>query len=88
MRFASDLNHIVYGLKSAGRLWNGTIDKWFKKMGYKQLPMTHAYTTIKDSNRFIYVALYVDDCSYAGDDEYMRDFEHAITVVQNSRSGC
>ena len=26
----------LYGLKSAGRLWNETIDKWFKDMRYKQ----------------------------------------------------
>jgi len=70
----------LYGLKSAGRLWNDTIDKWFKKMGYKQSIYDPCLYYYKNGDRFIYVALYVDDCIYVGDDEYMRDFEHAISA--------
>ena len=70
----------LYGLKSAGRLWNDTIDKWFKKMGYKQSTYDPCLYYYKNGDRFIYVALYVDDCIYVGDDEYMRDFEHAISA--------
>ena len=70
----------LYGLKSAGRLWNDTIDKWFKKMGYKQSTYDPCLYYYKNGDRFIYVALYVDDCIYVGDDEYMRDFEHASSA--------
>ena len=70
----------LYGLKSAGRLWNETIDKWFKDMGYKQSTYDPCLYYYKNGDRFIYVALYVDDCIYVGDDEYMKDFERAISA--------
>ena len=34
----------------------------------------------QNGDRFIYVALYVDDCIYVGDDKYMKDFERAIST--------
>lgn len=67
----------MHGLKQAGRLWNNTIIKFFRKIGFNP---TNAYPCIlifKRGGELIVVGVYVDDLllgSKSGDAlEWLKD---------------
>ena len=51
----------LYGLKQAGRLWNKTIIKFFRRIGFTPTNADACILTIKRKEEFIIVDLYVDD---------------------------
>lgn len=51
----------LYGLKQAGRLWNKTITKFFRKIGFIPTNADACILTIKKEGELIIVGVYVDD---------------------------
>ena len=70
------LNKALYGLKQSGRLWNITIDKFLKSIGFKSMTYENLYG-IKQNKKFVLLVLYVDDILMTGNSnelmEVMRD---------------
>ncbi|GKD08702.1 retrovirus-related pol polyprotein from transposon TNT 1-94, partial [Tanacetum coccineum] len=74
------LNKALYGLKQAPRAWNTRIDSYLKKNMYLQCPYEHALYVKKDGNKLLFIALYVDDIIFMGNDEKMvMEFKEAMT---------
>lgn len=60
----------LYGLKQAPRAWNTRIDTYLKKNGFIQCPYEHAlYVKNPGECNLLYVALYVDDLIFMGNNE-------------------
>ena len=51
----------LYRLKQAGRLWNKTITKFFRKIGFTPTNADSCILTIKKEGELIIVGVYVDD---------------------------
>lgn len=64
----------------AGRLWNEHLHAWLISLGYKQSNFDPClyYDESPTDNKQIHVSIYVDDCIYVGDDDYVKEFERAI----------
>ena len=60
------LKKALYGLKQAPRAWNERIDTYFKKNGYEQCPYEHALYIKKKGGDVMFIALYVDDLIFTG----------------------
>jgi len=60
------LKKALYGLKQAPRAWNERIDTYFKKNGYEQCPYEHALYIKKKGEDVMFIALYVDDLIFTG----------------------
>jgi hypothetical protein len=66
------LKKALYGLKQAPRAWNTRIDTYLKKNGFIQCPYEHAvYVKNPGEGNLLFVALYVDDLIYMGNNEKM-----------------
>ena len=65
------LKKALYGLKQAPRAWNTRIDTYLKKNGFIQCPYEHALYVKKEEGNSLFVALYVDDLIFMGNDEKM-----------------
>ncbi|KAJ3691578.1 hypothetical protein LUZ61_020742 [Rhynchospora tenuis] len=65
------LKKALYGLKQAPRAWNTRIDTYFKEHGFVQCPYEHAlYVKVCDDD-IMFVALYVDDMIFKGNNNKM-----------------
>ncbi|KAE8732520.1 Detected protein of unknown function [Hibiscus syriacus] len=74
------LKKALYGLKQAPRAWNTRIDTYFKKNRFTQCPYKHALYVKKEKGNLLFVALYVDDLIFMGNNEEMiKDFKEAMT---------
>lgn len=74
------LKKALYGLKQAPRAWNTRIDTYFKESGFKQCPYEHALYTKKSGGNVLFVALYVDDLIFMGNnDEIIEKFKDTMT---------
>ena len=51
----------LYGLKEAGRFWNKTITKFFRKIGFIPTNADSYILTIKKERELIIVGVYIDD---------------------------
>ena len=51
----------LYGLKQAGRLWNKTIIKFFRRIGFTPTNADACILTIKWKGELIIIGVYVDD---------------------------
>lgn len=51
----------LYGLKQAGRLWNKTIVKFFKKIGFNPTNGDLCILVFRKKKQLIIVEVYVDD---------------------------
>ncbi|KAG8481294.1 hypothetical protein CXB51_026079 [Gossypium anomalum] len=70
------LKKALYGLKQAPRAWNTRIDTYFKENGFKQCPYEHALYMKKNGGNMLFVALYVDDLIFMGNNgEMIQDFK-------------
>ena len=65
------LKKALYGLKQAPRAWNTRIDTYFKENGFKQCPYEHALYAKNNGGNMIFVALYVDDLIFMGNNNDM-----------------
>lgn len=66
---AWDLKKSIYGLKQAGRLWYRTLRNHMVSKGYRQSrgdPCLYVKTNGKEAT--VYIAIYVDDICFFGDD--------------------
>ena len=61
----------LYGLKQAPRAWNTRIDTYFKENGFKQCPYEHALYAKNSGGNMIFVALYVDNLIFMGNNNEM-----------------
>jgi Reverse transcriptase (RNA-dependent DNA polymerase) len=74
------LKKALYGLKQAPRTWNTHIDTYFKENGFKQCPYKHALYAKKNGGNVLFIALYVDDLIFMGNnDEMIEEFKGTIT---------
>ena len=74
------LNKTLYGLKQAPRAWNTCIDTYFKENEYKQCPYKQALYIMKSGGNVIFVAFYVDDLIFLGNnDEMIEEFKGTMT---------
>ncbi|KAJ1691007.1 hypothetical protein LUZ63_015162 [Rhynchospora breviuscula] len=74
------LKKVLYGLKQAPRVWNSRIDTYIKKHKFKQCPYEHALYVKENKGNLLYVALYVDDLIFMGNDEKMiKEFKEVMT---------
>lgn len=73
------LHKTLYGLKQSGRVWNETLDKQFKKIGFQRLLSDRCvYVRCTDSD-IIIVAVHVDDMSiYASNRELITRTEDEL----------
>jgi len=70
------LKKALYGLKQAPRAWNTRIDTYFKENGYKQFSYEHALYAKNSGGNMIFVALYVDDLIFMGNNnEIIEEFK-------------
>ncbi|KAJ4769831.1 polyprotein [Rhynchospora pubera] len=65
------LKKALYGLKQAPRAWNTRIDTYFKKHGFVQCPYEHALYVMVCHDDIMFVALYVDDMIFMGNNDDM-----------------
>lgn len=74
------LKKALYRLKQAPRAWNTRIDTYFKENGFKQCPYEHALYVKKNGGNMLFVALYVDDLIFMGNNGKMiLDFKSKMT---------
>ena len=74
------LKKALYGLKQAPRAWNTRIDTYLKGNRFMQCPHEHALYVKKKKGNLLFVALYVDDLIFMGNNEEMiKDFKEAMT---------
>ncbi|XP_040952808.1 uncharacterized mitochondrial protein AtMg00810-like [Gossypium hirsutum] len=74
------LKKALYGLKQAPQAWNTRIDTYFKENGFKQCPYEHALYVKKNGGNMLFVALYVDDLIFMGNNgEMILDFKNRMT---------
>jgi transposase InsO family protein len=72
-RYVCLLRKGLYGLKQAGRIWNGTLHQYLLELGFKQLD-SEPCIYIKDGNRSpIILGVYVDDIVIAAQDKQSRE---------------
>ena len=55
------LRKCLYGLKQSPRMWNMTIDKVLKEMGFSRFTTEHGIYVVGEGDDRVFVALYVDD---------------------------
>ena len=55
------LRKCLYGLKKSPRMWNQTIDRLLKKLGFTQLVTEHGIYVRGEGDDRVFLALYVDD---------------------------
>lgn len=55
----------LYGLKQAGRLWNKTLIKFFRKIGFKPTNADPCILAYRQGDVFVIVGVYVDDLALA-----------------------
>ena len=55
------LRKCLYGLKQSPRMWNQTIDRLLKKLGFVQLTTEHGIYVKGEGDSKVFLALYVDD---------------------------
>jgi len=60
------LKKAFYDLKQAPRAWNERTNTYFEKNGYEQCPYEHALYIKKKGEYVIFIALYVDDLIFMG----------------------
>ncbi|KAJ3676254.1 hypothetical protein LUZ60_003666 [Juncus effusus] len=73
------LRKALYGLKQAHRAWNARIDTHFKETGFTHCPYEHALYVKKKGNDLLFVALYVDDLIFMGNnDKMVKEFKEAM----------
>ncbi|KAJ3701279.1 hypothetical protein LUZ61_004984 [Rhynchospora tenuis] len=65
------LKKALYGLKQAPRAWNTRIDTYFKEHGFVQCPYEHALCVKVCDDDIMFVALYVDDMIFMGNNNEM-----------------
>ncbi|KAJ4790458.1 reverse transcriptase [Rhynchospora pubera] len=65
------LKKALYGLKQAPRAWNTRIDTYFKKHGFVQCSYEHALYVKVCHDDIMFVALYVDDMIFMGNNNDM-----------------
>jgi Reverse transcriptase (RNA-dependent DNA polymerase) len=71
----------LYGLKQASRAWNTCIDTYFKENGFNQCPYEHALYAKKNGGNVLFVALYIDDLIFMGNnDEMIEEFKGTMTL--------
>ncbi|GMF29880.1 unnamed protein product [Phytophthora fragariaefolia] len=63
------LEKCLYGLKQASRVWNETIDRHLKSMGFKPTEADPCVYTRDDNDQNCVVCLYVDDMLIASRDQ-------------------
>lgn len=74
------LKKALYGLKQAPRAWNTRIDSYFKENGFEQCPYEQALYVKKNGGNMLFVAFYVDDLIFMGNnDEMIEDFKGTMT---------
>jgi Reverse transcriptase (RNA-dependent DNA polymerase) len=74
------LKKALYGLKQASRAYNTRIDTYFKENGFKKCPYEHALYAKKNGGNVLFVALYVDDLIFMGNnDEMIEEFKGTLT---------
>ncbi|KAE8671027.1 hypothetical protein F3Y22_tig00112000pilonHSYRG00251 [Hibiscus syriacus] len=74
------LKKALYGLKQAPRAWNTRIDTYFMENGFKKCPYEHALYAKKNGGNVLFVALYVDDLIFMGNnDEMIEEFKGTMT---------
>lgn len=70
------LRKALYGLKQVHRAWNTQIDFYFNDNKFIQCLYEHALYVKKEGGNLLFVALYVDDLIFMGNNEEMiRDFK-------------
>ena len=70
------LQYSLYGLMQAGRNWNNELNEWLIKIGFTRSQIDPClYSKKSDSGSALYLALYVDDLIYAGDDQLITWFK-------------
>lgn len=65
------LKKMLYELKQAPWVWNTRIDLDFKKNGFIQWPYEHALYVKKKGGNLLFVAFYVDDFIFMGNNGEM-----------------
>jgi Reverse transcriptase (RNA-dependent DNA polymerase) len=65
------LKKALYGLKQASRAWNTRIYAYFKEHGFVQCPYEHALYLKVQKCDILFVALYVDDLIFTGNNRDM-----------------
>ncbi|KAE8721174.1 hypothetical protein F3Y22_tig00016637pilonHSYRG00095 [Hibiscus syriacus] len=74
------LKKALYGLKQEPRAWNTRIDTYFMENGFKKCPYEHALYAKKNGGNVLFVALYVDDLNFMGNnDEMIEEFKGTMT---------
>ena len=53
------LRKCLYGLKQSPRMWNQTIDKLFKKLGFTRFASEHGIYVKGEGENKVFLALYV-----------------------------
>jgi len=73
------LKKALYGLKQAPRAWNDRIHTYFVENKYEQCPVEHALYIKKHGGRIMFIALYVDDLVFMGNDaELIKKFKRTM----------
>ena len=73
------LKKALYGLKQAPRAWNTRIDTYLRKNRFVQCPYEHALYVKEKEGNLLYVALYVDDLIFMGNNETMiKEFKEVM----------
>lgn len=60
------LKKALYGLKQAPRAWNGTFDRFAKKLGFQHSEADRCLYVLQTESEEVYLLLYVDDIVIAG----------------------
>nr|KYP70091.1 Retrovirus-related Pol polyprotein from transposon TNT 1-94 [Cajanus cajan] len=73
------LKKVLYGSKQAPRAWNTRIDTYFKENRFEQCPHEHALYVKESGVNMLFVALYVDDLIFMGNnDEMVQEFKSTM----------
>jgi Reverse transcriptase (RNA-dependent DNA polymerase) len=67
------LKKILYELKQVPRVWNTSIDSYFKENDFKQCPFEAAIYVKASKNELLIVALYVDNLIFMGNNQNLID---------------
>ncbi|XP_061364779.1 uncharacterized mitochondrial protein AtMg00810-like [Gastrolobium bilobum] len=75
------LKKALYGLKQAPRAWNTRIDTYFKENRFEQCPYERALYIKKIGDDVLFVALYVDDLIFMGNNDGMiQEIKRTMTM--------